>query len=275
MTRTVVITGASAGIGLAAARRFASDRLILLGRDERRLAAAGALFPGSTTIRADFADLSQVCSAAARIAGLCDRVDVLVNNAGGLYRGPRAIAVNHLAGFLLANLLLDLLPGARIITTASLAEAWSVLDVDNPLRASLAHRSRWLSYGSSKQANLLFTLEAARRWSSSASCRLRSSPAWCAAVSPRRARCSCSASWSRSCSRPLRGPPTRCAGWPTPRAPSWYRAATTSAAPSSPPHPARPARRARLDFGSRRSQPLRIDGCLITVSASGLNETFK
>ncbi|HTJ31643.1 MAG TPA: SDR family NAD(P)-dependent oxidoreductase [Dactylosporangium sp.] len=166
MTRTVVITGASAGIGLAAARRFASDRLILLGRDERRLAAAGALFPGSTTIRADFADLSQVRLAAARIAGLCDRVDVLVNNAGGLYRGPRAIVVNHLAGFLLSNLLLDLLPGARIITTASLAEAWSVLDVDNPLRPSPVHRSRWLSYGSSKQANLLFTLEAARRWSS-------------------------------------------------------------------------------------------------------------
>jgi NAD(P)-dependent dehydrogenase (short-subunit alcohol dehydrogenase family) len=166
--RTVVVTGASAGIGLAAARRFAAagDRLVLLGRDERRLAAAGAELPGATTVRADFADLDQVRAAAERVAAACERIDVLVNNAGGLYRGPRALVVNHLAGFLLAHLLLDRLRAgrARIVTTASLAEAWGVLDVDAPLHPTLAHRARWLAYGSSKQANLLFTAEAARRW---------------------------------------------------------------------------------------------------------------
>ncbi|MFI5913545.1 SDR family NAD(P)-dependent oxidoreductase [Dactylosporangium sp. NPDC051541] len=169
MTRTVVITGASAGIGLAAARRFAAqgDRLILLGRDERRLAAAGSLCANSTTVRADFGDLDQVRAAARKVRDACDRIDVLVNNAGGLYRGPKALVVNHLAGFRLAHDLLDRLYAAgssRIVTTASLAEAWGVLDVDNPLKNSLWHRARWLAYGSSKQANILFTGEAARRW---------------------------------------------------------------------------------------------------------------
>ncbi|MEV4511667.1 SDR family NAD(P)-dependent oxidoreductase [Dactylosporangium sp. NPDC049525] len=178
MTRTVVVTGGSAGIGLAAARRFAAagDRVILLGRHEGRLAAAleavraaGAQDP--VAIRSDFADPTQVRAAAARVVAACDRVDVLVNNAGGLFRGATCLRVNHLAGFELAHLLLGHLtaaarPGhpARLITTASLAEAWGVLDVDRPLRESLWHRSRWLAYGSSKQANILFTLEAARRW---------------------------------------------------------------------------------------------------------------
>ncbi|MET7425351.1 SDR family NAD(P)-dependent oxidoreductase [Dactylosporangium sp. NPDC005555] len=172
MTRTVVVTGASAGIGLAAARRFAAagDRVILLGRHEGRLAAAleavrqaGAADPAA--IRADFADPAQVREAADRLRDACDRIDVLVNNAGGLFRGPACLQVNHLAGFELAHLLLDRLQApARLITTASLAEAWGVLDVDRPLRDSLWHRSRWLAYGSSKQANVLFTVEAAHRW---------------------------------------------------------------------------------------------------------------
>ncbi|MEU7868078.1 SDR family NAD(P)-dependent oxidoreductase [Dactylosporangium sp. NPDC049140] len=169
MSRLIVITGASAGIGQAAARRLAAPdtRLILLGRDERRLAAIAAELPNATPIRADFADLTQVRAAATEIRATCDHIDVLINNAGGLYRGPRSLTVNHLAGFVLAHELLDHLRAAgtsRLITTASLAEAWGVLDVDAPLRNSLWHRARWLAYGSSKQANLLFTLEAARRW---------------------------------------------------------------------------------------------------------------
>ncbi len=178
MTRVVVVTGGSAGIGLAAARRFAEagDQVILLGRNEARLAAAldavrAAGSPTALAVRSDFADRAQVRAAADRVTAACDRVDVLVNNAGGLFRGATCLQVNHLAGFELAHLLLGHLraaarPGhpARLITTASAAEAWGTLDVDRPLRESLWHRSRWLAYGSSKQANVLFTLEAARRW---------------------------------------------------------------------------------------------------------------
>ena len=179
MTRVVVVTGASAGIGLAAAKRMAAhgDRIILLGRNAARLEAATAAVRAAgpdlphTAIRADFADPAAVRGAAERIRDACDRVDVLVNNAGGLFRGATTMQVNHLAGFELSHRLLDLMRAAaadgrpaRLITTASLAEAWGCLDVDHPLRRSLWHRSRWLAYGSSKQANLLFTLEAARRW---------------------------------------------------------------------------------------------------------------
>jgi NAD(P)-dependent dehydrogenase (short-subunit alcohol dehydrogenase family) len=71
--------------------------------------------------------------------------------------------VNHLAGFLLANLLRPKLSG-KLITTASLAEAWGWLDVERPARTGGWYRSRWLAYGASKQANVLFTVEAARRW---------------------------------------------------------------------------------------------------------------
>ncbi|UWZ40763.1 SDR family NAD(P)-dependent oxidoreductase [Dactylosporangium roseum] len=181
----MVVTGASAGIGLAGAKQLAAhgDRLILLGRDESRLAVAAEVVRAAgrhrpIAIRADFADLAQVRAAAVRIRDSCDRVDVLVNNAGGLFGGvtghghDRAMQVNHLAGFLLAHLLLDRMrrtsgPPSRLITTASLAEAWGVLDVDAPMRKRLLHRSRWLAYGSSKQANILFTLEAARRWTGS------------------------------------------------------------------------------------------------------------
>jgi len=176
MSRVVVITGASSGIGLAAAVALAQrgDEVVLLGRHPGRLAAAVEHVREATgrepaSFRADFAVLDEVRGVAERIRAAYDRIDVLANNAGAL-AGParmtvdgydRAMQVNHLAGFLLANRLLDRLAGARLITTASLAEAWGWLDVDRPMERSF---SRWLAYGSSKQANVLFTVEAARRW---------------------------------------------------------------------------------------------------------------
>src|SRR5690349_8267270 len=181
MPRTVVVTGASSGIGRAAAVALArgGDRVILLGRDPGRLAAAAdevRAAGGSTppTYRADFAVLDEVRAVGERIAAEHEQIHVLANNAGRLAGARRltvdgfdpTMQINHLGGFLLTHLLLDRLRAAapaRIITTASAAEAWGALDVDRPGRRQ---QLRWLAYGASKQANILFTIEAARRWGS-------------------------------------------------------------------------------------------------------------
>ncbi|WP_082772534.1 SDR family NAD(P)-dependent oxidoreductase [Actinoplanes sp. TFC3] len=181
----MVITGASSGIGLAAATAFArnGDDVVLLGRHPGRLQAAvesvrdaGRRTPAA--YRADFARLEEVREVGRRVAAEHEQIHVLVNNAGQLAPARRLTAdgfdpgmqVNHLSGFLLANLLVDRLRAAatdnepaRMVTTGSLAEAWGTLDVSRPGRRQI---SSWLAYGAGKQANLLFTIEAARRWGS-------------------------------------------------------------------------------------------------------------
>jgi len=179
MRRTVVVTGGSSGIGLAAAQAFArgGDEVVLLGRNKERLAHAVELVRNAggrtpAAYRADFAVLDEVRAVGAEVAGAYERIDVLANNAGNLVPGRRrsvdgfdlSLQTNHLGGFLLANLLLDRLRAAapaRVITTSSLAEAWGTLDVARPERRQV---SGWLGYGAGKQANILFTVEAARRW---------------------------------------------------------------------------------------------------------------
>jgi NAD(P)-dependent dehydrogenase (short-subunit alcohol dehydrogenase family) len=183
VARMVVITGGSSGIGLAAAVQLArrGDDLVLLGRHPQRLATAAdrVRAAGNGRVRtytADFASLDDVRRVAAAMHDDLDRIDVLANNAGALVPLTRrtgdgfdvTMQTNHLAGFLLVNLVLDLLRAApqpsRIITTTSIAEGWGWLDVDRPGAMLVRNRSRWLAYGSSKQANILFTIEAARRW---------------------------------------------------------------------------------------------------------------
>ncbi|WP_067691146.1 SDR family NAD(P)-dependent oxidoreductase [Actinoplanes awajinensis] len=179
----MVVTGASSGIGLAAAVALArsGDDVVLLGRDPHRLTdavsrvrEAGGRTPAS--YRADFAVLDEVRTAGTAIAAEHEHIHVLANNAGLLtsVRHPTVdghdptMQINHLAGFLFTHLLLDRLRAAatpetpaRIVTTSSVAEAWGTLDVDRPGRRQW---SRWLAYGASKQANILMTVEAARRW---------------------------------------------------------------------------------------------------------------
>jgi NAD(P)-dependent dehydrogenase (short-subunit alcohol dehydrogenase family) len=178
LTRHAVITGASSGIGTAAAAGLARRgwRVTLVGRDPGRLDAALAFVREQTPAAdltgmiADFAEFAQVRALAAKLAG--QRIDVLANNAG-LVASRRVITVdghestiqtNHLSPFLLTTLLREQLPpGGRIISTSSVAHAVGPLDPSDLDRRSSIYGS-WAAYGASKRANLLFAAEAARRW---------------------------------------------------------------------------------------------------------------
>jgi NAD(P)-dependent dehydrogenase (short-subunit alcohol dehydrogenase family) len=174
----VVITGASSGIGLAAAidmtRRGANT--VLVGRSPERLEAAATAVravAGGRTVpayRSDFARLEDVHVLVDQLRQRYERIDVLANNAGGVVRGRKVTAdgfdatlqTNHLAAFLLSNLLREQLRGGRLINTASVAHAMGALDPAD-LRGARRH-GLWRRYGSAKQANILFAAEAARRW---------------------------------------------------------------------------------------------------------------
>lgn len=167
--KTVVLTGASDGIGAAAARQLAASghRLILVGRSVDKMRAVGEE-TGAEWFTADFARLDDVRELATTIAGVVGDtgIQVLANNAGGIFgdRTPtvdgfeKTMQVNHLAPFLLTNLLLPQLRagGAAIINTSSVAHRLfgriDIDDLDNEKDFS-ANRA----YGDAKLANVLFT----------------------------------------------------------------------------------------------------------------------
>lgn len=172
----MVVTGASSGIGLAAAVDLArrGDQVVLVGRDPARLQAAGDRVRDAggerpELFRADFAVLDDVRRLAEKLRAAYDRIDVLANNAGAIVLQPvttvdgfeLSIQANHLAPFLLSNLLRDRI--GRMVVTASGAHRSGALDPDD-LNATLHGFRPYRAYGTSKQANILFTAEAARRW---------------------------------------------------------------------------------------------------------------
>ncbi|MEH1015514.1 SDR family NAD(P)-dependent oxidoreductase [Micromonospora sp. CPCC 206060] len=180
--RRVVVTGASSGIGLAAAVELArrGDQVTLVGRDPARLTAAAdrvreASGERPDLFRADFAVLDDVRRLAGELRAAYDRIDVLANNAGAIVLAPvttvdgyeLTIQANHLAPFLLTHLLRDRV--GRIVNTASAAHRSGALDPDD-LNAPLRRYRSISAYGTSKQANILFTAEAARRWPELPSC---------------------------------------------------------------------------------------------------------
>jgi NAD(P)-dependent dehydrogenase (short-subunit alcohol dehydrogenase family) len=119
--------------------------------------------------RADFAVLDDVRRLAAHLRERYERIDVLANNAGAIVLHPATtvdgfeltMQANHLAPFLLTHLLRDRL--GRVVNTASAAHRAGILDPDD-LSAQLRDYRPFPAYGTSKQANILFTAEAARRW---------------------------------------------------------------------------------------------------------------
>ncbi len=178
--KVVLITGGTSGIGRAAATALAAmgAEVVVSGRNRERGEAALAEIrraSGNEKVSLMLADLA----VQAEVRGLAegfkerhDRLDVLVNNAG-LIRSERAetpdgieltLAVNHLAPFLLTNLLLDLLresAPSRIITVSSEARRHAEIDFDD-LQSERRYRA-FPVYGMTKKANILFTYELADR----------------------------------------------------------------------------------------------------------------
>ena len=178
--RTVVVTGATSGLGLASAKVLAAAgaRVLLAARNPAKAegarvdVASGATGPEPEVVVADLADLESVRAAADDIASRVDSVDVLMNNAGvmalPLARTVQGfemqLGTNHLGHFALTGLLLPRLlaaPAARVVTTSSNAHKMGRMRWDD-LHSDRRYR-RWPAYSQSKLANLLFTYELDRR----------------------------------------------------------------------------------------------------------------
>ncbi len=182
--RTIVVTGASDGIGRSAVHTFAAAgaRVVMVGRNEAKTAAAARSILselGGGDITWQIADLSRqdaVRDLAQRLRQQLPTIDILVNNAGALFLKrevtaeglERTFALNHLGYFTLTLLLLDrlaaaALPGqpARVLCVSSRAHREARLDLDD-LQMERRYAG-WRAYANSKLDNILFTRALARR----------------------------------------------------------------------------------------------------------------
>jgi NAD(P)-dependent dehydrogenase (short-subunit alcohol dehydrogenase family) len=175
---TVVITGATSGIGEVAADRLAAKgaRIVFIARDKARgeetLKHLRAIAPGAehAAYYADLSRISEMKRVSAEIAAAEPKIDVLINNAGALFNTRKVsadglemtFAVNHMAYFVVTNLLLPRMgAGARIVSTSSDAHKGAKLNIDD-LQSERGY-SGFGVYGRSKLCNILFTRELARR----------------------------------------------------------------------------------------------------------------
>ena len=169
--KTVVITGASSGIGLETARALAGmgARIVMVVRSKPRGEAAITEIGGGELVLADLYSLAEVRRAAAEIRDRFGTIDVLVNNAGLIHDTreltidgfERTFALNHLAPFVLTYELRDAIRG-RIVTVASAGHRFSRFAWDE-----LATVPNWpiatIVYGNSKLCNIWFARECAHR----------------------------------------------------------------------------------------------------------------
>jgi NAD(P)-dependent dehydrogenase (short-subunit alcohol dehydrogenase family) len=178
--KTVVITGATSGIGEVAACRLAEQgaRIVLIARDrsrgEQTLQRLEGIAPGRnhTAHYANLSRLAEMKRVGEAIAASEPRIDVLVNNAGALFAARQVtgdalemtFATNHMAYFVVTALLLDRLkatPGARIVCTSSDAHRRAHMDFGD-LQMEKGYTGFGM-YGRSKLMNILFTRELARQ----------------------------------------------------------------------------------------------------------------
>jgi NAD(P)-dependent dehydrogenase (short-subunit alcohol dehydrogenase family) len=172
--QTIIITGASDGIGAAAARQLSAkgERVVLAGRSPAKTAAVADEL-GAPYHLADFADLDQVRNLASELRATYPRIDVLANNAGGIMGGreltkdgfEQTFQVNHLAPFLLTHLLMPILipSQAKVLQTSSVAaQRYGHVDLDD--LQNERHYAPQKAYGTAKLENILFTRELHRRF---------------------------------------------------------------------------------------------------------------
>jgi NAD(P)-dependent dehydrogenase (short-subunit alcohol dehydrogenase family) len=177
--KTVLITGASSGIGLHTAMGLAKlgAQVVMVGRDERRTAEAVSLVkaqtgnPSISYLLANLSSMKEVRNLASEFKSKHQKLDVLVNNAGAIFLWRKTtvdgyemtLALNHLNYFLLTNLLLDVLkaqPNARIVNVSSNAHYRGHVNFDD---LQCERYNGMLRYSESKLMNVLFTYELARR----------------------------------------------------------------------------------------------------------------
>jgi NAD(P)-dependent dehydrogenase (short-subunit alcohol dehydrogenase family) len=177
--KTVLITGASGGIGRATALGLArmGAHLAITGRNRERTEGAAREIRAASgrqvdVFIADMSSQSEVRRLAGEVLQRLPRIDVLVNNVGGYWDSRRitadglehTFALNHLAPFLFTNLLLERLKQsapARVVTVSSHAQAMGRIDFSDLQTEQSYSGAR--AYNQSKLANVLFTYELARR----------------------------------------------------------------------------------------------------------------
>lgn len=171
--KTIVITGGSDGIGAAGARRLHTDghTVVLVGRSPEKTAAVATEL-GVKSHVADFTELDQVRELAEALSAQHSRIDVLINNAGGIFGSrertvdgfEKTLQVNHLAPFLLTNLLMSTLLASKaaVINTSSAgARLFGQIDVEDLNNEKKYSANK--AYGDAKLENILFAKELHRR----------------------------------------------------------------------------------------------------------------